>query len=166
MRLPDPPTPAMQHGLKKDDCALFANIILTWGAAEDHIGSALLWTYQITDGEVADDLVNVLDGKKKRDLLKAALTRRDPNHPALPILKKIATAWSDWVDDRNALAHGFGVFGPSGVSIRSSKPKPPVPVERFQELLNKANWLYLACSEVWNIVTGHPSDEPLPDRPA
>ena len=144
---------------------MFAHIILNWGGAEDAIGDALLVAYGITDGEIANDLVSGLDGKKKIDLLRKILTRRSPTNDAIPILKKVASAHQKWADDRNALAHGFGVMAREGVVIRSSKPKPPVPISRLPELLNKANWLYLACSEVWRIVAGCPSDEPLPDKP-
>jgi hypothetical protein len=122
--------------------------------------------YNITDGAIADDLINVLDGKKKVTLLQRALERSNPNHPALAILKDIARAHSQWADDRNILAHGFGAVGDEGTLIFTSKPRDPLPVARFPELLNKANWIYLACSEVRKLVSGISSDWPLPSMPS
>jgi hypothetical protein len=166
MILPDPGTCIVSHGLTKDECVLLANIILTWAAAEDELGNALLHTYGITEGDVAADLVNGLDGKKKRDLLRKVLRRSNPAHSAIPILTTLAKAAEDWADDRNILAHGFGAITASGTVIVSSKPKPPLSPDRFNEILNRANWLYLASSEVRRIVVGTPSDDPLPNGPA
>ena len=47
MRLPDPPVPVLSHGLSPEECERIANIILTWGAAEDEITNPLLLTYEI-----------------------------------------------------------------------------------------------------------------------
>ena len=165
MRLPDPPVPVLSHGLSPEECERIANIILTWGAAEDEITNALLLTYEIFESEIAEDFVLGLDAKKKRDLLKKALKRRDPTHAAIPLIKKIAKAYEDWADDRNLLAHGFGAVSESGTIIVSSIRKPPLAAKKLDEVLNRANWLYLACSEVRRIVIGTPSDDPLPDRP-
>jgi hypothetical protein len=166
MVLPDPPAPVLSHGLSTEQCELFTNIILTWGAADDELGAALLLLYEIYDGPTADELVRILDSKKKRDLLKKALKRRNSDHPAIEIVTKIAKASEDWANDRNILAHGFGAVGDGGTVIVSSLPKPSLDVKDLGSLLNRANWLYLACSEVRRIVVGTPSDDPLPDRPA
>ena len=167
MLLPTPPVPVLLHGLSKDDAWQFAHIILAWGAAESEIGDALAFVYDISDGAMADDLINILDGGKKITLLQRALERRDPKHVALPILRNIAKAHGMWAVDRNILAHGFGAVGDEGTFIFSAKPKDPLPIKLFPELLNKANWLYLACSEVRRIVSGNPSsDFPLPSMPS
>jgi|SRR5271166_4896030 len=166
MRLPDPPVPVLSHGLSPKDCELIANIILTWGAAEDEIGNALLFVHGIYEEEIAEDFVIALDARRKRDLLRKALKRRDPAHAAIPLITRIARAYEDWADDRNILAHGFGARSEGGTIIVSSLPKPPFAVRNLTEALNRANWLYLAYSEVRRIVVGTPSDDPLPDRPA
>ena len=136
------------------------------GAAESDIGEALTFAYGITDGDVADDLINVLDAKKKLTLLKRELERRNPNHNALPILKDITRAHDQWSNDRNILAHGFGAVGDEGTLIFTAKPKDPLPVSRFPEILNRANWLYRACSDVRKIISGVPTDGSLPDMPS
>jgi hypothetical protein len=118
----------------------------------------------LTDHE---EFVNVLDCKKKLELLRK-FKGQDEEHEALPILKEIQTAHQLWVGDQNALAHGFGAVGETGTLIVSSKPKPPVPADRFGQILTRANWLYLACSEVRRIASGLPlgSVGSLPNRPA
>ncbi len=166
MKLPDPPAPVLIHGLSTQQCEFFTNIMLTWGAADDELGAALLFIYDIYEGPTADDLVRVLDIKKKRNLLKKALKRRNPDHPAIEIINKIACVSEAWANDRNILAHGFAASGDRGTVIVSSLPKPPLDVKDLGSVLNRANWLYLACSEVRRIVVGTPSDDPLPDRPA
>jgi hypothetical protein len=166
MELPDPPAPVVSHGLSTEQCELITNIILTRGAADDELGTALLFLYEIYDGPTADELVRVLDSKKKRELLKTVLKRQNPDHPAIAIVTKIARASEDWANDRNILAHGFGAVGDGGTIIVSSQPKPPLHVKELGSVLKRANWLYLACSEIRRIVVGTPSDDPLPDRPA
>jgi hypothetical protein len=165
MKLPDPSAPVISHSLSADQCVIFTNIILTWGAAEDELGAALLFLYGIHEGWIANDLVISLNAKKKAELLYKAFKRLHEGREALPVLKDILRAQSEWADDRNVLAHGFGAVGESGTLIVSSMPKSPIPVSELGRLLARANWLYLACSEVRRIAARLPSDGPLPDIP-
>ena len=133
MELPNPPRPVLRHGLTVDQCVTYTHIVLTWGAAESDIGDALTFASDITDGDIADDLIHVLDGKKKITLLQRALERRSLSHAALPILKKIAKGHERWAADRNILAHGFGAVGDEGTLIFAAKAKDPLPASFFHE---------------------------------
>ena len=64
--------------------------------------------------------------------------------------------FSEWADDRNVLAHGFGAVGENGTLLVSSLPKSPIPVSELGQLLARAKWLYSACSEIRRIAAGLP----------
>ncbi len=163
MLLPNPPVPIVAHGLTAEQCVLVANIFLTWGAAEDELSRALMLTYQSPDEDVANDLFGYLDCVKKRDLLNRVLRRRDPTHHALSILSEIGKACDRWKDDRSAIARGHEE---NSAGISRLKSKPPHAAKKLTEVLNRANWLYLACLEVRRMLAGGPPDGPLPRRPA
>lgn len=155
------PESVVHHGLTQAQLAAVATIILNWGAADTMLGNALCFVHDMKDEKSANELILILDMRKKLDLLTKFVGRTDTPKAAAaePYLKDLNSVFQKWADERNALAHGQGYVTMNGTMIHSSKPKPPVPAAELGKLIARANWVFMTC---WNVHQVLASDNPRP----
>src|SRR5207237_117865 len=96
---------ASEKPVSDEDLIRIARIILNWGLVDASLVNALIFLYKIEPGD-RGDLLNVLDVRKKVDLISKRLKSIDRADEIRVLTKEIHHCLSHYKGGRDVVAHG------------------------------------------------------------
>jgi hypothetical protein len=147
-----------------EDLIRIARIILNWGLVDLHLGNALIFLYKVEPGD-RGDLLNVLDVRKKVDLISKRVKSMDHPDEIRALTKEIHHCLSHYKAGRDVVAHGVIMWGADGEpSFVSPRTYQLTELTELPRVLERSRYACNAAINIFKFFAGLPR-EPLPDRP-
>jgi hypothetical protein len=155
---------APEKPVSDDDLIRIARIILNWGLVDMHLGHALTFLYKI-EPEDRGDLLNVLDVRKKADLISRRVKSKVYPDEIREFIREIHHCLSNYKAGRDTVAHGVIMWGTDGESgFVSPRTYQLTELTELPRVLEKSRYACNVAINIFRFFAGLPR-EPLPERP-
>jgi len=132
--------PIFRQEVSDPDLIKIGKININWAAADNFLGNCVNWAVPVNGNTARELLVYVIDTRKKLDILKKILKKKKFDEPIPQLITENIWVHSNWIEERNVVAHGYIIGGADNASLMSSKKQIKYDLKNLDRYLDHSSY--------------------------